>query len=45
MSTLARNLIREAMELREDAALATFADERMKTFDVTKALSHEDMWE
>ena len=45
MSTLARDLIREAMELREDAALATFADERMKPFDVKKALSHEDMWE
>jgi hypothetical protein len=45
MSTLARDLIREAMELREDAALASFADERMKTFDIKRALSHEDVWE
>jgi predicted DNA-binding protein len=45
MSTLARDLILEAMELREDAALAAFADERMKTFDTQRTLSHEDVWE
>jgi predicted DNA-binding protein len=45
MSTLARDLIREAIELREDVALATFADTRMKTFDRKTALSHEDVWE
>ncbi|MBU1055774.1 MAG: antitoxin, RHH family protein [Proteobacteria bacterium] len=45
MSTIARDLIREAIELREDVALAAFADTRMKTFDRKKALSHEDIWE
>jgi hypothetical protein len=45
MSTLARDLIREAMDLREDTALAAFADERMKTFDIKGALFHEDVWE
>ncbi len=45
MSTLARDLIREAIELREDAAIGAFADIRMKTFDRKKALSHEDVWE
>jgi hypothetical protein len=45
MSMLARDLIREALELREDGALAAFADERMKTFDIKKTLSHEDVWE
>ena len=45
MSTLARDLIREAIELREDVALAAFADTRMKTFDRKVALSHEDVWE
>jgi predicted DNA-binding protein len=45
MSTLARDLIREAIDLREDVALAAFADTRMKTFDKKTALSHEDVWE
>lgn len=45
LSTLARDLIREAIELREDMALAAFADERKKTFDRKKALSHEETWE
>ena len=44
MSTLARDLIREALELREDASLATFADERAKSFDRNAALSHEETW-
>jgi hypothetical protein len=45
MSTLARDLIREAIELREDVALAAFTDTRMKTFDKKEALSHRDVWE
>ncbi len=45
MSTIARDLIREAISLREDVAFAAFADTRMKTFDRKKALSHEDVWE
>jgi len=45
MSTLARDLIREAMNLREDVALSAFADTRMKTFDRKKALSHRKVWE
>ena len=44
LSTLARDLIREAIDLREDVALAAFADARMKTFDKKVALSHEDVW-
>ena len=44
MSTIARDLIREAIDLREDVAIASFADTRMKTFDRKKALSHEDVW-
>jgi len=45
MSTLARDLIREAIDLREDVALEDFADTRLKTFDRKVALSHEDVWE
>ena len=44
MSTIARDLIREAIDLREDVALADFADTRMKTLDRKKALSHADVW-
>jgi len=44
MSTLARDLIGEAIELREDVALAAFADKRMKTFNRKIALSHKDVW-
>jgi hypothetical protein len=44
MSTIARDLIREAIELREDVALADFADTRMKTLNRKKALSHDNVW-
>lgn len=44
MSTIARNLIREAIELREEVALATFADKQMKTFNRKASLSHEAVW-
>jgi predicted DNA-binding protein len=44
MSTLARDLIREAIELREDVALAALADKRMKTFKRKVALSYKDVW-
>jgi hypothetical protein len=44
LSTIARDLIREAIGLREDVALADFADARMKTLDRKKALSHDDVW-
>jgi predicted DNA-binding protein len=45
MSTVARDLIREVIDLREDIALAALADTRIKTFDKKEALSHEDVWE
>ena len=44
MSTVARDLIREAIDLREDVALAALADARIKIFDKRKALTHEDVW-
>ncbi len=44
MSTIARDLIREAIDLREDVALAALADIRMKTFNRKVALSHKDVW-
>ena len=44
MSTIARDLIREAIDLREEVSLAALADTRMKTFDRKVALSHKDVW-
>lgn len=44
MSSLARDLIKEALEIHEDVALAEFAEERDRTFDSTEALTHEQVW-
>ncbi len=44
MSALARELIREALELREDIALGSLADEREKTLNRNKTLSHKQVW-
>lgn len=44
MSAIARDLILEAIELREDVALATLADKRVKTFNRKASLSHDDVW-
>ena len=43
-SMVVRDLVREAMELREDLALAAFAERREKSFDPKKAITHEDVW-
>jgi metal-responsive CopG/Arc/MetJ family transcriptional regulator len=43
-SMLVRDLVIEAIDLREDRALARFAQEREKTFDKSKALTHEEVW-
>ncbi len=44
LSMKARDLIREALELYEDAYLAELAHERMKTFTLRDALTHERVW-
>ena len=45
MSALARELIKEAISLREDAALAGFAEEREKSFVRKKSLTHKQTWD
>jgi len=45
MSMLARDLIKESLERREDAALAAFAEKRGKSFEPGSALTHEQVWE
>lgn len=44
MSMLMRDLVKEALDLREDRALADFAAEREKDFDRKKALDHDEVW-
>ena len=45
LSMLMRDLVKEALEIREDRALADFALQRDNSFDRDKALSHEEIWE
>jgi predicted DNA-binding protein len=45
ISMITRNLIKEALEIYEDVFLTNFAEEREKTFDKDKSLSHEEVWE
>ena len=44
-SMLVRDLIIQAIDLGEDQALAGFADDREKSFDKSKALTHKEVWE
>ena len=44
-STIARDLINEALVMDEDAALARLAAERDATFRGDTALSHEEVWD
>jgi predicted DNA-binding protein len=43
-SMLVRDLVIQAIDLREDQALTRLADERVKSFEKSKVLSHEDIW-
>jgi len=45
MSMVTRELINEALEINEDIYLASFAEEREKTFSKDTSLSHEEIWE
>jgi predicted DNA-binding protein len=44
LSNKVRDLIREALEIQEDIYLASFAEERDNTLDISSSLSHEDIW-
>jgi len=45
MSLKIRDLVKEALEIEEDAALSVFAEKRERTFDRNKALKHNEVWE
>jgi hypothetical protein len=44
LAMVARDLIKEALELREDAALVAFAEDRENSFNPATALTHEEVW-
>jgi metal-responsive CopG/Arc/MetJ family transcriptional regulator len=45
LSMVTRDLLKEALELREDIDLARFAQTRDRTVKRTELLDHEDVWE
>ena len=44
LSLKVRDLVRQALEAEEDAALAQFAEEREKSFKRSRALTHKRVW-
>lgn len=44
LSSLARELLKESMELREDIYWNELAAERDESFSYKKALSHDKLW-
>jgi hypothetical protein len=44
MSLKIRDLIKDALDAYEDAALAEFAEEREKAFRRSRAPSHKQVW-
>jgi hypothetical protein len=44
LSLKVRDLVKEALEMEEDAALSVFAEERDKTFRKATALKHDEVW-
>ena len=44
LSLKVRDLVKEALEMEEDIALASIAKEREKTFTRKKSLSHNEVW-
>ena len=44
LSLKVRDLVKEALEMEEDVALAQFSSEREKTFRKTKSVGHDEAW-
>jgi hypothetical protein len=44
LSAKVRDLLKEALEIEEDISLSAFAEKREKSWDDSKALSHNDIW-
>jgi predicted DNA-binding protein len=44
LSMKVRDLLKEATEIQEDIYLSEFASDRDRTWEESKALSHDDTW-
>ncbi len=44
VSLMARNMLRESVEVYEDTLLEGLASDRERTFDPMTALSHDEVW-
>ncbi len=44
LSTVVRDLVKEAIEIREDIDLGNIAESREKSLKRSRALSHKDIW-
>jgi hypothetical protein len=44
LSTAVRDLVKEAIEIREDIDLARFSETREKSLRHSRALTHKDVW-
>ncbi len=44
MSFLSRDLIKDALEVREDVYWQKIVQKREKTFSIKKSLMHKDIW-
>jgi metal-responsive CopG/Arc/MetJ family transcriptional regulator len=44
LSTVVRDLVKEAIEIREDIDLVRFAETRERTLRRSRVLSHKDVW-
>lgn len=44
MSMKVRDLVKESIEIEEDAILSSIAERREKTYRRSKALTHDDVW-
>ena len=44
LSLKVRDLVKEALEMEEDIALAQFAESREKSFSRKKSLKHDEVW-
>lgn len=44
LSAKVRDLLKEALEIQEDIALSGFTEEREKSWNDSKALTHDEVW-
>jgi metal-responsive CopG/Arc/MetJ family transcriptional regulator len=44
LSTVVRDLVKEAIEIREDIDLGSIAESREKSLKRSRALTHKDIW-